>query len=63
MRCPIGGLRQRHEYLFRLRKANYEPDTPDYICLKECLHPSDRHFAENVAKTPIEDYDRFLRYI
>ncbi|KAL7070069.1 hypothetical protein ACQ4LE_010957 [Meloidogyne hapla] len=63
LRCPLTGLRHRHEYLFRLRKVNYIPKTPNYISLNKLLHPSDRYFAENVAETPLEDYNRFLKYM
>uniref|UniRef100_A0A914LDR4 Uncharacterized protein n=1 Tax=Meloidogyne incognita TaxID=6306 RepID=A0A914LDR4_MELIC len=63
LRCPITGLRNRHEYLHRLKKANYIPKTPNCITLYKLLHPSDRYFSENVAETPLEDYNRFLKFM
>uniref|UniRef100_A0A915LIN9 Uncharacterized protein n=1 Tax=Meloidogyne javanica TaxID=6303 RepID=A0A915LIN9_MELJA len=57
------GLRNRHEYLHRLKKANYIPKTPNCITLYKLLHPSDRYFSENVAETPLEDYNLYRPYV
>ncbi|KAL3075148.1 hypothetical protein niasHS_013371 [Heterodera schachtii] len=63
LRCPLSALRRRHEFLFRLRKANYVPETADHITLEQFCHPSDRFFAEEIARTPIADFNRFIKIV
>ncbi|KAL3089467.1 hypothetical protein niasHT_029178 [Heterodera trifolii] len=61
--CPLSALRRRHEFLFRLRKANYVPKTADHIMLEQFCHPSDHFFAEEIARTPIADFVRFIKIV
>lgn len=63
LRCPIWGLRRRHEFLIRLNKAQYDKNLPDYVSLRNLIHPSDKFFSENVARTFVEDYNKFLKLI
>lgn len=63
LRCPIWSMRRRHEFLMRLKKAQYDKNLPDYISLRNLIHPSDKFFAENVARTFIEDYNKYLKLI
>ncbi|KAL3087318.1 hypothetical protein niasHS_008637 [Heterodera schachtii] len=61
--CPLLALRRRHEFLLRLRKANYVPKTADHITLEQFSQHSDRFFAEEIARTPIADFNRFIKII
>ncbi len=63
LRCSVGALRRRHEFLHRLGKAQYCEEMPNYVPLSALIHPSDRHFAETVAGIHLEDYDRFLKLL
>uniref|UniRef100_A0A914HRF2 mTERF domain-containing protein 1, mitochondrial n=1 Tax=Globodera rostochiensis TaxID=31243 RepID=A0A914HRF2_GLORO len=63
LRCPLWALRRRHEFLYRLRKANYVPNTPDHITLEQFCCPNDRVFSEQIARTPIADYNHFIKLI
>lgn len=61
LRCPVSSIRKRHEFLKRIKKAQYEAELPDQISLKDLVHHSDNYFAEKVARVRIEDYNRFLK--
>lgn len=63
LRCSISDLRYRHEFLYQLNLAQYNPNLPKYISLQSLLHPSDKYFAENIANTFIEDYNKFLKFL
>ncbi|VDK48025.1 unnamed protein product [Anisakis simplex] len=61
LRCSIASIRRRHEYLVKLKRNNYIEGTPDAVSLKQLLHPSDRYFAVNVARTFLVAYNQFLK--
>ncbi|KAH7727984.1 Major sperm protein [Aphelenchoides avenae] len=50
LRCPVASIRKRHEFLRFTKKAQYEPELPDHVPLKDLIHPSDAYFAEKVAR-------------
>lgn len=61
LRCPIAYIRRRHEFLRRIKKAQYQPELADYISLEKLLHPNDKYFAETVARVFVADYNNFLK--
>lgn len=61
LRCSVGAIRKRHEFLIKLRKADYSEGSPDYIPLSALLQPSDEKFAVNVARTYLVVYNAFLK--
>ncbi|KHN75260.1 mTERF domain-containing protein 1, mitochondrial [Toxocara canis] len=61
LRCSVASIRRRHEYLVKLKRDNYFEDTPDSISLQQLLHPSDKYFAVNVARTFLAAYNQFLK--
>lgn len=63
LRCPIASLRRRHEFLLRLRRANYTPGMSEYVSLPSLLHPSDQYFAVHVAKSFLAAYNAFLKKV
>lgn len=63
LRCPVGLIRRRHEFLRRLKKNQYESQLPEYISLEKLLHPSDKYFAEIVARVFVHDYNKFLKVL
>lgn len=54
-------LKQRHQFLSYLGKAQYDPTKDLYISLKSLVVGTDLEFVLNVAKTSIDVYDSFLR--
>lgn len=54
-------LKQRHQFLTYLGKAQYDPTKDLYISLKSLVVGTDLEFVLNVAKTTIDVYDSFLR--
>uniref|UniRef100_A0A914Y4I7 Mitochondrial transcription termination factor n=1 Tax=Panagrolaimus superbus TaxID=310955 RepID=A0A914Y4I7_9BILA len=63
LRCSVAAIRKRHEFLKRLNKAIYNPELPGCVSLQNLLQPSDRKFAENVARVKLEDYNTFLKIL
>jgi len=54
-------FQQRHQYLERLGKARYDPLKPGFVSLEMLAKLSDAEFCSKVAKTPIEDFNDFLK--
>uniref|UniRef100_A0A7E4ZVZ3 Transcriptional regulator n=1 Tax=Panagrellus redivivus TaxID=6233 RepID=A0A7E4ZVZ3_PANRE len=61
LRCSVAQIRRRHEVLKRVNKAIYDPELPGFVTLAALLQPSDKKFAERVARIRVEDYNRFLK--
>ncbi|KAI1724238.1 acyl-CoA oxidase domain-containing protein [Ditylenchus destructor] len=57
LRCPVATLRRRHEFLYRLKKAQYNESLPDYVSLERLLVPSDKFFAEDMKASLVEEGD------
>jgi len=54
-------VRQRHNFLKELGKAQYDPTLPNYVSLESLVHGSDVEFCRNVAKTSLEVFNAFLK--
>lgn len=54
-------IRQRHEFLKYLGKAQYDPSQDLYVSLKTLVEGTDQEFVINVAKSTMDIYDTFLR--
>lgn len=54
-------LRDRHEFLQMLGKAQYDPKKDLYISPKELVKGNIHYFVRNVAKSDIETYNLFLK--
>jgi hypothetical protein len=61
LRCPVSGIRKRHEFLKRIGLNQYNPELPNYISLRKLLHPDDKYFAEKICCKFVEDYDKFMK--
>ncbi|CAD7005451.1 unnamed protein product [Ceratitis capitata] len=54
-------LRQRHEFLATLGRAQYDPEKDLYTSPKDLVSGNDYHFVRNVAKSDLETYELFLK--
>lgn len=54
-------LRQRHGFLVLLGRNQYDPTKELYVPLKELATATDKEFVENIAKSCMEEWDKFLR--
>lgn len=54
-------LRQRHEFLKMLKRNQYDPKKPLYVSLFSLVTGSDREFVINIAKSCMEEYEKFLK--
>uniref|UniRef100_A0A336LP71 Transcription termination factor 3, mitochondrial n=1 Tax=Culicoides sonorensis TaxID=179676 RepID=A0A336LP71_CULSO len=54
-------LKERHEFLHKLRRDQYDPKKPLYVSLYSLVTASDKEFIENIAKSCTEEYEKFLK--
>ncbi|XP_014086298.2 transcription termination factor 3, mitochondrial [Bactrocera oleae] len=54
-------LRQRHEFLVTLGRAQYDPEKDLYISPRDLVSGNDYQFVRNVAKSDLETYELFLK--
>lgn len=59
--CRLYRMKQRHEFLQSLNKAQYEPKQPGYVSLVSLITGTDVDFCKNVAKTSVETFNTFLK--
>lgn len=54
-------IKERHGFLKKIGRAQYNPKLPLYISLDELCKRTDDQFAIEVAKQTYEAYDSYLR--
>ncbi|XP_073836764.1 mitochondrial transcription termination factor 3 [Musca autumnalis] len=54
-------LRERHEFLKMLGRAQYDPEKDMYISPKALVEGNNHHFVRKVAKSDMETYELFLK--
>ncbi|XP_066250322.1 transcription termination factor 3, mitochondrial [Euwallacea similis] len=59
--CRATRLKQRHQFLVKLRRDQFNPRKPNYISLSTMIKGTDVHFAVEVAKSTIEEFNLFLK--
>lgn len=56
-------IKQRHEYLKYLNRAQYNPSMPNYVSLLNLVTGTDSDFCLNTAKTNIEKFNNYLKTV
>lgn len=54
-------LRQRHQFLRSIGRAQLDPAKPNYVPLNALAMSSDKLFAETIAKCPVTAYNEFVK--
>lgn len=54
-------IKERHGFLKKIGRAQYNPKLPLYISIDELCKGTDEQFAEELAKRSYDEYDRYLR--
>lgn len=54
-------LRERHEFLKILGRAQYDPEKDMYLSPKSMIEGNINHFVRKVAKSDMETYELFLK--
>lgn len=54
-------LKQRHIFLEKIGKAQYDPKQPNYISLTSLVSQKDDFFCKEVAKSSINTFNMFLK--
>lgn len=56
-------IKQRHEYLKYLNRAQYDPTKPNYVSLLKLVSGNDSEFCINIAKTSVEMFNSYLKTV
>lgn len=56
-------IRNRHRFLLKYGRAQFDPTLPNYVPLKSFLDGDDNTWCEEYAKCSVEEYNNFLRMI
>lgn len=56
-------IKQRHEYLKYLNRAQYDPKLPNYISILKLVTGNDSEFCMNIAKTSVEMFNSYLKTV
>lgn len=59
--CRRKRLMERHSFLSKLGRAQYDPKKPNYIALTTLVSGSDSDFCVEVAKSSVQAYNAFLK--
>ncbi|KAL5013603.1 hypothetical protein ScPMuIL_007873 [Solemya velum] len=60
-RCRFHLLKQRHQYLDSLQRAQYDPTKEHFVSLKALVSKTDSEWCEKVARTSVSQYNSFLK--
>ncbi|KAK0403180.1 hypothetical protein QR680_016762 [Steinernema hermaphroditum] len=61
LRCLLSTIRLRHEFLVRVKRAQYVEGVADCVSLPLFFHQSDKVFAEKAGRCELHIYDEFVR--
>ena len=56
-------LEQRHRFLLKVDRAQYDPKKENYVALQIMTETNDQDFCVNVAKATVTEYYQFLKTI
>ncbi|XP_023015145.2 mitochondrial transcription termination factor 3 isoform X1 [Leptinotarsa decemlineata] len=59
--CRQKRLMQRHLFLEKLNRAQYNPKEPKYIALTNLVYGTDSEFSTEIAKSSVEVFNAFLK--
>lgn len=59
--CREFRLKQRHEFLLHLNRAQYDPKMPNYVSPYDLVSKSDSSFAANIAKSSVVVFNDFCK--
>lgn len=61
--CDPISLEQRHRFLLKVDRAQYNPTKENYVSLQSLVTTSDEDFCVDVAKASLTEYYEFLKTI
>ncbi|XP_077989839.1 transcription termination factor 3, mitochondrial-like [Glandiceps talaboti] len=60
-RSSLQKFKERHKYLVKLGRAQYDVSKPGYVSLERMIIVPDEIFCEEIAKSSIVDFNNFLK--
>lgn len=61
LKCRKSRLKERHQFLLKLNRAQYDPKKENYVSLKQLIEGTDSDFCKNIAKSSVDIYNTFLK--
>ncbi len=61
MRFPVWKVRQRHEFLKKLKRDQYDPEKPNFVSIDGLVSGLDTDFCKKAAKSSVGLYNQFLK--
>lgn len=59
--CRKFRIKQRHLFLEKLGRSQYDPQKENYIPIKSLVEDSDTEFCKKIAKCSVNDFNTFLK--
>lgn len=59
--CRKFRIKQRHLFLEKLGRSQYNPKKENYVPIKSLIEDTDAEFCRNIAKCTVNDYNIFLK--
>lgn len=59
--CRQIRLKERHLFLLKLNRAQYDPKKANYVSLKSLVSGTDAEFSTEIAKTSVDIFNTFLK--
>ena len=59
--CRQFRIKQRHEFLRHLGRIQYDPKLTNYTSPLSLIEDSDAHFAVNIAKSSVQEFNDFCK--
>ncbi|XP_026738560.1 transcription termination factor 3, mitochondrial [Trichoplusia ni] len=59
--CRNFKIKQRHQFLLKLGRAQYDPKKENFISIKSLVLDTDAEFCNNIAKCSVSDFNLFLK--
>ena len=63
LQTPYVLLKTRYAYLKHLDRLQLDPTKPNYVSLKDLVVHNDKDFCQRIAKTTIDDFNKFIKSI
>ncbi|KAJ8726294.1 hypothetical protein PYW07_000992 [Mythimna separata] len=59
--CRKFRIKQRHLFLEKLGRSQYNPKKENYVPIKSLIEDTDTEFCRNIAKCSVDDFNTFLK--
>lgn len=61
LQTRVHRIKERHEFLKYLNRAQFDPKKEFYVCPKTVVQASDQEFVSDICDSTMETYINFLK--